>query len=109
MHVALEGPNWTGAMMALANAFTDKVAFCARHGIEITHADWPCDVAPNRLTAELVRPAEKRPPLAVTLLPTDIGRFAAEVVLPERGNWDLDLVVERGTERFAVTRRMFLK
>lgn len=52
MHVAFEGPNWTGAMMALANAFTDKVAFCVQHGVEITHADWPCDVAPNRLTAD---------------------------------------------------------
>lgn len=52
MHIALEGPNWTGAMMALANAFSDKVAFCASHGIEISHEDWPCDVAPNRLTAD---------------------------------------------------------
>lgn len=66
-------------------------------------------LAPSRLTAELVRPVEKRAPLAVTLVPTDIGRFAAELVLPERGNWDLDIVVERGTDRFAVTRRMFLK
>lgn len=66
-------------------------------------------LAPNRLTAELVRPVEKRAPLAVSLVPTDIGRFAAELVLPERGNWDLDIVVERGTDRFAVTRRMFLK
>jgi putative transposase len=52
IHVALEGPNWEGAMMALASAFTDKVAFCKRHGIEIRHEDWPCDVAPARLTAD---------------------------------------------------------
>jgi nitrogen fixation protein FixH len=66
-------------------------------------------LAPSRLTAELVRPVEKRAPLPVALQPTDIGRFAAEPVLPERGNWDLDIVVERGNDRFAVTRRVFLK
>lgn len=52
LHVALEGPNWTGAMMALANAFSDKVAFCAKHDIRIEPDDWPCDVAPARLTAD---------------------------------------------------------
>ena len=66
-------------------------------------------LAPSRLTAELVRPVERRAPLPVALVPTDIGRFAAELVLPERGNWDLDIVIERGAERFAITRRMFLK
>jgi hypothetical protein len=39
----------------------------------------------------------------------DMGRFAGHVDLPERGNWDLDILVERGGERYAVTRRMFLK
>jgi len=66
-------------------------------------------LAPSTLAAQLVRPVEKRAPLAVALVPTDIGRFAADLVLPERGNWDLDIVVERGADRFAVTRRMFLK
>jgi len=28
VYVGLEGPSWTGAMMALANAATDKVKFC---------------------------------------------------------------------------------
>lgn len=52
IHVALEGPNWEGAMMALASAFTDKVAFCEKHGITIAPEDWPCDVAPARLIAD---------------------------------------------------------
>ncbi len=52
MYVALEGPSWTGAMMALANAFIDKVAFCKQYGINIEYEDWPCDVAPARLTAD---------------------------------------------------------
>lgn len=66
-------------------------------------------LAPARLTAELVRPVEKRPPVGVALGVTDVGRFAGYVDLPERGNWDLDIVVERDDERYALTRRMFLK
>jgi nitrogen fixation protein FixH len=66
-------------------------------------------LAPSRLMAELVRPVEKRPPIGIALAATDIGRFAGHVDLPERGNWDLDIVVERGSERYALTRRMFLR
>jgi nitrogen fixation protein FixH len=66
-------------------------------------------LAGSRLMAELVRPVEKRPPVRVGLGATGIGRFAGHVDLPERGNWDLDVVVERDGERFALTRRMFLK
>jgi nitrogen fixation protein FixH len=66
-------------------------------------------LAPTRLAAELVRPIEKRPPVVVALGATDIGRFAGHVDLPERGNWDLDIVVERNDQRYALTRRMFLK
>jgi putative transposase len=39
--VTLEGPNWAGAKMALENAFSDKVEFCAQFGVEITGAEWP--------------------------------------------------------------------
>ena len=66
-------------------------------------------LAGARVSAELIRPVEKRPPLAVALTAFDLGRFTASVDLPERGNWDLDIVVERGGDRFALTRRMFLK
>ena len=62
-----------------------------------------------RVRAELIRPVEKRPPLAVVLAAFDLGRFAASVDLPERGNWDLDIVVDQGGDRYALTRRMFLK
>ncbi len=61
------------------------------------------------LRIELVRPAEKRPPLPVAMDAVGIGEFAGYVDLPERGNWDLDIVIERGGERYAVTRRMFLR
>jgi nitrogen fixation protein FixH len=66
-------------------------------------------LAGARITAELIRPVEKRPPLAVVLAAIDLGRFAGSVDLPERGNWDLDIVVEQGGDRYALTRRMFLK
>lgn len=62
-----------------------------------------------RVIVELVRPAEKRPPLDVAMTATDGGRHEGHVTLPARGNWDADIVVERDGERFAQTQRMFLK
>lgn len=70
-----------------------------------------------RATVELVRPAEKRPPIPVALGVIGSGEFAGYIDLPERGNWDLDIIIERaapagGTrsvERYATTRRMFLR
>lgn len=50
--VGVEGPSWIGAMQALENAFTDKVEFCARFGIEIEREAWPTDVIPAQLTAD---------------------------------------------------------
>lgn len=38
--LSLDPPSWQAAMTALANAVTDKVAFCARFGITITHDQW---------------------------------------------------------------------
>jgi nitrogen fixation protein FixH len=66
-------------------------------------------LAGAQVRAELIRPVEKRPPLAVALGDLGEGRFAGYVALPERGNWDLDVYAERGNERFAITRRLFLK
>ena len=62
-----------------------------------------------RLQAELIRPAERRAPITVDMTAIDSGRYAATVALPARGNWDLDLVVEWDGQRFAQTRRMFLR
>jgi hypothetical protein len=52
LYVGLEGPSWLGAMMALENAFTDKVSFCARYNVEITEEDWPCALIPRSITAD---------------------------------------------------------
>ncbi|GGG07672.1 Mu transposase C-terminal domain-containing protein [Paenibacillus abyssi] len=51
-YVGLEGPSWTGARMALANAFEDKVEFCARYGITITKDQWPCQHVPKAILAD---------------------------------------------------------
>ena len=66
-------------------------------------------LAGARASAELIRPVEKRRPLGVALDDLGEGRFAGHVDLPARGNWDLDIAIERGGNRYAVTRRMFLK
>ncbi|WP_163370511.1 Mu transposase C-terminal domain-containing protein [Endozoicomonas acroporae] len=42
MYVGLENPSWVGAMSAIANTASDKVAYCEQYGIEINHEDWPC-------------------------------------------------------------------
>ncbi len=60
-------------------------------------------------TVELVRPAEKRPPLPVAMGVVGSGQFAGYVELPERGNWDLDITIDRDGKHYAVTHRMFLK
>ena len=44
--LSFDPPSWLGAMTALANAVCDKVAFCAKFGISITSADWPCQHLP---------------------------------------------------------------
>lgn len=51
-YVGFEGPSWMGAMMALENVFTDKVTHCARYGISIDQAEWPCAHVPNAIMAD---------------------------------------------------------
>lgn len=52
MYVGLEGPSWAGAMMALCNAASDKVAYCHAYGIEITEGQWPCRYIPDTILAD---------------------------------------------------------
>ncbi|MRR54261.1 MAG: transposase [Deltaproteobacteria bacterium] len=52
IHVGLEGPNWTMAMMSLANTMNDKVSFCAKYGITIDFEAWPCSYLPCQYTAD---------------------------------------------------------
>jgi putative transposase len=50
--VGLESPGWLGAMLALENVTTDKVAFCAEHGIMIASEDWPIHHLPKEILAD---------------------------------------------------------
>ncbi|MBV9927744.1 MAG: DDE-type integrase/transposase/recombinase [Acidobacteria bacterium] len=50
--VTLEGPNWTGAMLAVEHAASDKVAFCAEYEITIEEADWPSRHLPESIVAD---------------------------------------------------------
>ena len=52
MYVGLEGPSWMGAMMALANAASDKVSYCADYGVTITDEQWPCRHIPDTILAD---------------------------------------------------------
>ncbi|MBD2451000.1 DDE-type integrase/transposase/recombinase [Nostoc sp. FACHB-152] len=52
VYVGLEGPSWTGAMMALANAAADKVKFCQEYGIEISEDEWPCRHIPDAILGD---------------------------------------------------------
>ncbi|MGE7694966.1 Mu transposase C-terminal domain-containing protein [Lysinibacillus sp. NPDC094177] len=41
MYIGFEGPSWTGMMMAIANAASDKKEYCSKYGIEISNEWWP--------------------------------------------------------------------
>lgn len=50
--VTFEGSSWVGAMTALVNAASDKVAFCREYGIDIEPADWPCVGFPSAIIGD---------------------------------------------------------
>lgn len=52
LYVGLEGPSWIGAMMALENAMTDKVSYCAQYGVQISEDDWPCHQMPRAIIGD---------------------------------------------------------
>jgi nitrogen fixation protein FixH len=80
------------------------------HRLEVAlrHADGSA-LSGASVDVALVRPAEKREPFAVAMRETADGRYAGEVALPARGNWDLEIEVAADGHRFGFTRRMFLK
>ena len=52
IYVGFEGPSWVGAMMALANAASDKIPYCSQFDIEIEAHDWPCCSVPDILLGD---------------------------------------------------------
>jgi hypothetical protein len=99
-YVGFEGPSWLGAMMALENAFTEKVSFCKRYGIEIREEDWPCRVYPQSITAdrgEMVGYASDQLVTAFNMRITNTPPFRADFKsLVER---QFGITTKRGIER----------
>lgn len=52
IYIGLEPPCWEGAMLALWNGCLDKVAFCAKYGINITSDLWPTGHIPMHLMGD---------------------------------------------------------
>jgi hypothetical protein len=52
LYIGLFGPSWEGARLALANALSPKVGYCARHGIHIAIGDWPSHHFPYSIAAD---------------------------------------------------------
>lgn len=52
LYIGLENASWVSAMMALANAFTNKQDFCRKYGIEIDLNVWPSIGIPAGIMAD---------------------------------------------------------
>ncbi|MCW8885090.1 MAG: Mu transposase C-terminal domain-containing protein, partial [Motiliproteus sp.] len=52
LYVGLENPSWVSAMIAMANAFTDKVDYCKELGIDIDPSSWPSVGLPESIMAD---------------------------------------------------------
>lgn len=99
-YVGFEGPSWLGAMMALENAFTEKIPFCDKYGKVIREEDWPCSVYPRAITAdrgEMVGYSSDQLVSAFNIRVTNTPPFRADFKsLVER---QFGITTERGIER----------
>lgn len=82
IYVGLEGPSWIGAMMALANAATDKVQFCREYGLEINEDQWFCHNMPYSILGDR---GELKGMNVETLIPNLNVRI--ENAAPYRADW----------------------
>ncbi|MFD1627710.1 Mu transposase C-terminal domain-containing protein [Azospirillum griseum] len=82
VYIGFEGPSWVGAMMALANAATEKVTYCRQFGVEITDSDWPCHYLPDVLLGD-------RGEIAGNMIDTLINTLSVHVenAAPYRADW----------------------
>ena len=82
VYVGLEGPSWLGMMMALVNAATDKVKFCAEYGIEITEEEWLAHHIPDAILGDRGELAGKNVETSIDNLGIRIENAA-----PYRADW----------------------
>lgn len=52
MHITFQSPSWADAVIALDNTLTDKVEYCGKFGIRISHEEWPCMQLPSAIIAD---------------------------------------------------------
>ncbi len=59
--VSLENASWMGMATAIANCAEDKVAFCAKYGIDIDTETWPARGVPPTIEADCGETDNKKP------------------------------------------------
>ena len=101
MYIGLEGPSWAGAMMAIANAASDKVKYCSEYGIEINESDWPCRNIPEAILGDR---GEMESNVADTLI--NALNVRIENAPPFRG--DMKGIVERNFRAININATAFL-
>jgi putative transposase len=84
MHISFDSPKWHSAGQALFNAMSDKVSFCAKYGIHITHEDWPCADMCRELTFD--RGGENTDAHIIALLKGMLGIMAGNFNAFHRGD-----------------------
>ncbi|EOX4450187.1 integrase [Vibrio alginolyticus] len=83
-HACFHGPDWTGASQALFNAFTNKVQFAKRYGVEITENEWPCHHVCSQLVMD--RGSEYTDRNIESMLKGEIGLSIASFAPYHRGD-----------------------
>lgn len=126
MYIGLEGPSWTGMMMALHNAASDKVDYCHQYGIEITEEMWPCHHIPSvllgdrgeleshkadNLASMLGIRVENAPPYRGDLKPVIERHFRTvnDTVKPFLPGWVMKDQAQRGGKDYRLDARLDLK
>ena len=88
MNISLDPPSWENAARTILNSVEDKVEYCAKYGITITEAEWPCMHFPSVILADRGE-MESR---TADLLCKHLG-IAVENAPPYRG--DLKGIIEK--------------
>lgn len=98
-HLALSGPSWKEARVALFHSFTDKVSFCAQAGVEISPDEWPCHYLPQTILVDRGEMRAHKPRGLIDGLGVEV-----DLAPPFRG--DFKSVVER---RFRIINDVAIK
>lgn len=61
LSVSLENASWLSAATAIANCLEDKPLYCLKHGIVISHQDWPARGLPSRFEADCGETHNRKP------------------------------------------------